>query len=313
MRKFNCLMAVCLLASIAMISCEQKPSSTAVNNEPKESSSSANTEATGESRFPGYNRTNTGLYYKQIVAGTGEQLKMDDIIQLRLAYYVNDSLLFSTADNPDPAIDQVRKSFFQGDIYEGLSMMHVGDSMSFMINSDSTFRKHFHAPILPAYVSPDVFLRWEVIVDRVLTEEEYNQMIIDMKTAKEKNAKDELAAYLKSHNIKTQPQEGGLVYVCNKKGKGPKPGYKQKVKVHYTGKLLDGTVFDSSIDRGEPIEFELGVGQVIRGWDEGIALMSKGEKGVLYIPYDMAYGERGTGPIPPYANLIFEVELVDYE
>ena len=84
------------------------------------------------------------------------------------------------------------------------------------------------------------------------------------------------------------------------------------VSVHYTGTLLDGTVFDSSIERNEPIQFILGVGQVIQGWDEGIQLMSKGEKGVLYIPYYLAYGDTGAGIIPPFATLKFEVELIDF-
>ena len=97
-------------------------------------------------------------------------------------------------------------------------------------------------------------------------------------------------------------------------GNGEKPEVGQLVKVHYTGKLLNGEVFDSSVERGEPIQFPLGVGQVIPGWDEGIALMSKGEKGVLYIPYFLAYGDRAAGPqIQPYSNLMFEVELVDFE
>ena len=84
--------------------------------------------------------------------------------------------------------------------------------------------------------------------------------------------------------------------------------------MHYTGKLLDGTVFDSSVERGQPFSFPLGVGRVIAGWDEGVQMMSKGEKGVFYIPYFLAYGDRGAGEqIPPYANLIFEVELIDFE
>ena len=310
MKRSICVMTVCLLATIAMMSCERKASTT---TDKKETEKQVENTVPQPSLFPDYERTPTGLYYKKIVEGTDQQLQMGDIVILQLAYYVGDSLLFSTEDMPEPAIDQVRESFFKGDFYEGLRMMHVGDSMSFMINSDSTYRKHFHVPILPSFVKPDVFMRWEVIVEKTITMEEYNQMIQERKDALAQNAKDELAAYLKKNHVKAQAQEGGLIYVCTKKGKGPKPGYKQKVKVHYTGKLLDGTVFDSSIDRGEPFEFELGVGRVIRGWDEGIALMSKGEKGVLYIPYDMAYGENGTGPIPPYANLIFEVELVDFE
>ena len=97
-------------------------------------------------------------------------------------------------------------------------------------------------------------------------------------------------------------------------GNGEKPEVGKPVTMHYTGKLLDGTVFDSSVERNEPFQFILGVGQVIPGWDEGVQLMSKGEKGVLYIPYYLGYGERQAGEkIAPFSNLMFEVELIDFE
>ena len=105
----------------------------------------------------------------------------------------------------------------------------------------------------------------------------------------------------------------GLYYTIKKPGVGDQPKAGDKVSVHYRGMLLDGTVFDSSYQRNQPIEFQLGVGQVISGWDEGIALLNKGALAKLVIPSALAYGEAGAGGvIPPNATLIFEVALVDF-
>jgi peptidyl-prolyl cis-trans isomerase A (cyclophilin A) len=104
----------------------------------------------------------------------------------------------------------------------------------------------------------------------------------------------------------------GLEYVEVTAGTGTQATAGKTVKVHYTGKFPDGKVFDSSIPRGEPLEFVLGVGKVIKGWDEGIALMKVGGKAHMTIPPHLAYGERGAGGvIPSNATLVFDVELVD--
>lgn len=104
-----------------------------------------------------------------------------------------------------------------------------------------------------------------------------------------------------------------LEYSETKSGEGVQAGAGKTVKVYYTDKLAHGKVFDSSMSRGEPIEFVFGVGRVIKGWDEGIALMKVGGKAKLTIPPDLAYGERGAGDgaIPANATLIFKVELMD--
>lgn len=101
----------------------------------------------------------------------------------------------------------------------------------------------------------------------------------------------------------------GLQYEVLAEGNGKKPSATDRVQCHYEGTLIDGTIFDSSIKRGEPAVF--GVNQVIRGWVEALQLMQEGAKWRLYIPYDMAYGEHGAGEmIPPYSALVFDVELI---
>jgi len=106
------------------------------------------------------------------------------------------------------------------------------------------------------------------------------------------------------------PTGSGLKYVDEVVGTGESPSPGKTVKVHYTGRLEDGTKFDSSVDRGQPFEFTIGVGQVIKGWDEGVMTMKVGGKRKLIVPPDLGYGADGAGPIPPNSTLIFDVELL---
>ncbi|MBN8852550.1 MAG: FKBP-type peptidyl-prolyl cis-trans isomerase [Sphingobacteriales bacterium] len=123
-----------------------------------------------------------------------------------------------------------------------------------------------------------------------------------------KIGEDFLAANKNKPGVVTLPS--GLQYTVMKEGTGPKPGPTDKVKVHYHGTLIDGRVFDSSVDRGQPIE--LAVNGVIPGWTEALQLMSVGSKWKLFIPSNLAYGDQQAGPlIAPGSTLIFEVELLD--
>ena len=116
---------------------------------------------------------------------------------------------------------------------------------------------------------------------------------------------------LKAYTEGAQKTESGLMYLIEEEGNGPKPTQGQGVKVHYELKLVNGTVVDSSFQRGQPIAINIGVGQVIPGWDEGIMLLNEGAKATLVVPSDLGYGAAGAGGvIPPNATLIFKVELV---
>lgn len=266
-----------------------------------------------KSAYPGYKMTESGLYYKYLVENDGPTAQLGEVVEVDLAYYLNDSLMYSTKDAPEPVYDLVHEPSFAGDLYEGFTMMHKGDSMSMIMPADSVFLKMFNSRIVPDFVDSASIIRWEVKLVDIMTEEEVNARIQAAMDEKFAAADETLRAYLAENNIEATPTESGLIYVCTQPGNGAKPEAGKKVKVHYTGTLLDGTKFDSSVDRGEPIEFPLGMGYVIPGWDEGVAMMSKGEKGILYVPAKLAYGERQAGPIPAFSNLIFEVELVDFE
>lgn len=124
-------------------------------------------------------------------------------------------------------------------------------------------------------------------------------------------AKEQSRKFLESNKSKTgvKATASGLQYKIVSQGAGKSPTPADRVTVHYTGKLTDGTVFDSSVQRGQPATFR--VNQVIPGWTEALQMMKEGDKWELYIPYSMGYGERGSPPqIPPFSTLIFEVELM---
>jgi len=133
------------------------------------------------------------------------------------------------------------------------------------------------------------------------------------KTAKEKERIAKEQAIIKEKYAKALTTDSGLMYEVIKEGSGDKkPSIGDNVSAHYTGMFMDGRKFDSSIDRGQPIQFPVGTGRVIKGWDEALLDMKKGEKRILIIPPDLAYGRKGRGPIPPNSTLVFEVELVDF-
>lgn len=144
-----------------------------------------------------------------------------------------------------------------------------------------------------------------------MTAGQYIQEVID--NIRYGNVKAEGEAFLEANKLRDGviTTESGLQYEVLKEGKGKKPSATDRVRVHYHGTLIDGTVFDSSVDRGEPITF--GLNQVIKGWTEGVQLMSVGSKYKFYIPQELGYGGRQAGSIPPYSALIFEVELLGIE
>lgn len=279
-----------------------------------------------KSPYPGFEKNQNGLYYRFYTQNAGETPQVGDLLEVKISCMVNDTTAIIPATEN---MMKLQSPLFAGDINEGMAMMHKGDSASFIVNIDSTFKYMFGQATLPAEFKSTDVMRFNLMLKDFYPEKVYAMKFAsdvkaknDERAAKLQNdypeetatAAKQLADFLAKNKIVAEPTASGLYYVVDTAGNGEKPEVGKMVTMHYTGKLLDGTVFDSSVERGEPFQFILGVGQVIPGWDEGVQLMTKGEKGVLYIPYYLGYGERQAGEkIAPFSNLMFEVELIDFE
>ena len=206
----------------------------------------------------------------------------------------------------------------KGSLEDGMMMMAKGDSAEFIVSADSFFLKTNRQNELPKGFKPGEYLKAVIKIKDIKTkkevEENQKKQMAEQEAIMKENAEKEkpaLEKYLADNKITVKPTASGIYYSEIKKGSGPNPAPTDIVKVHYTGKFLDGKVFDSSVERGEPIEFPLN--QVIPGWTEGLQLMKKGGKAFLIIPSAMAYGPQGRQGIPPFSPLAFEVELIDFK
>jgi peptidylprolyl isomerase len=263
--------------------------------------------------------SSTGVYYMETKKGSGKAPVKDNYASAHYTVYIlGGDKLFSTLDNGEPVDFKFGSQFENDGFMEVIGLMREGGKANAIVPSSAGFGAMGAGSVVPPFST----LYYEVELVKVLSTEEFERKQAEKEAQKQaENAqreKDEsslLEKYLKDNNITpTTILPSGLIYVEKQAGTGPKPLEGKKVKVHYTGKLLDGSVFDSSVDRGEPFEFPLGRRAVIEGWDQGIALMNEGGKATLIIPSKLAYKDRGAGDIiPPFSTLVFDVELIETE
>lgn len=262
------------------------------------------------SKYKGFKQDKeSGIYYKfYVINKDSVQAQTGDVVSLFYQLSLKDSVLVPSM----PIQEMIQESLYKGDVYSALRMMHVGDSATFILDADTFF--HYMGGTNP-FDEKELYFTFKMTklmpkaeVEAMMKEQEaqYQVMIEQAKAAEDSIT----TQYIADNKIKVAPTASGLYYIQKVAGKGAQAENGKKVSVHYTGRLLDGTVFDSSIERGEPIEFVLGEGRVIPGWEEGIAKMKEGGKATLLIPSNLAYGERGNQVIPPCSPLVFDVELV---
>lgn len=196
----------------------------------------------------------------------------------------------------------------EASLKEVFALLSKGDSAEAIINADTLYQKSFGVP-KPANLKAGENVKMVIKLVDIFNQGEMEKK--RMEQVNELKVKDSLtlASYVASlQNVKQTT--GGVRYVAEKEGTGKPVKKGSRVSVRYKGYFMNGEVFDQNMEGGEPFEFVLGLGQVIPGWEEGLALMKEGGKYKLIIPWQLAYGERGQGPILPCTSLVFDIELL---
>lgn len=235
--------------------------------------------------------TASGLRYRVTELGKGKQVEAGDKATVHYTGKLTNGTKFdSSKDRNQPFTFKVGAGQVIKGWDEGLQLLKVGDKATFVIPAELAYGDRDMGSIPPK-----------------------STLVFDIEVIDAKAAPKIVPFDTKGKDTVTTAS--GLRYINVVEGKGAQAQNGKTVKVHYTGYLMDGKVFDSSIERDDPISFPLGNGMVIRGWEEGIALMKVGDKKRLIIPSELGYGERGAGGglIPANATLIFDVELVEVQ
>ena len=249
-----------------------------------------------------------GLYIIEQKKGNGAMVTHGDYAKLNIvASTLFGGQFINTYATNKPYTMEVGSGQLGVGFEVALSQMHEGDKIMLIAPSSMAFGEKGVQGYIPPY-SPIVY---EIELLKVMSAEELNAD----KEAEQKRLADEeqakIDAYVKANGITATPTASGLIYIVETPSQGAQVNVGDKVKVHYTGYFLDGTKFDSSVDRGQAFEFVVGEGRVIPGWDEAVSKMHVGEKVKIILPSHLAYGAQGAGrEIPPFSPLIFGIELI---
>ncbi len=263
-----------------------------------------------------------GVQFKIINDVPGKNTEVGQYINMNIKMKADTQLLQSTWTDGRPASIPCKPSNAKADFTTVFPYLSKGDSAVVRIAMDTIIAAN-PGQQLPPFIKKGKSIFFEVTVADIKTADEFKKEMDDrnkeMQAAMGKVAENDdklIRDYLATNNIKAEKTNSGLYYSVKKEGQGAEVAKGQKVSVNYTGKLLNGKMFDSNTDPSkghvQPFEFNVGAGNVIPGWDEGLTYFKKGTQGTLYIPSTLGYGPRGSGPdIGPNSVLVFDIEVLD--
>lgn len=309
--KFNSILAV-ILATVVLAACSEGEKSSVVTYKDVK----VEFDSTGQVISSDTSLIEIPVDY--VSKGVDSAIVENQIMLIHLIYTLEDGKeMFNTTSEGKPMPFMYQPSAWDqgGQFFAVLKSLSKGDSVNFEIDAEDFYLKTFRAPAVPDTVPSPSKLKFTIGVEEVTDREGYQAY---MEAAAEKRAekifaeeKETIANYAKENGLEVQYTESGLAYVITEQGEGENAKEGDSIEAHYSGFLLDGNKFDSSVDRGQPFSFTVGVGMVIKGWDEGFTLLNPGSKATLLIPSSLAYAERGApGAIPPNSVLRFDVELI---
>lgn len=261
--------------------------------------------------YSDFKKTKTGLLYKFHRKNKGETLTLNNFVEIEMNYFLNDSLLFTSSAYPKQFKMPLEKSVFKGDLYEGMAMMHVGDSASFVVRADSTYLLLWKKP---AYkIKPSDVVRFDIGIISKEDRKEFLQNYYNKKKAQAEQSRNDLMVYIHDNDIVERPRPSGLIIIPILKGYGPKATSGDIVKIHYTATLLNGTLYKTTRNDDVPAVWKIGElgSDVPRGMDEALQQMHEGDVTKFIIPSHLAFGQEEKQGLPPFANLIYEVEMIE--
>ncbi len=275
----------------------------------------------------GFKKTDNGLYYRFDKQNKdGQQVQEGDVLVGELTIRFDTTTIF-TNKGEARRIAQATPNY-EIKIGEGLLMMHVGDVATFAMDAD-TAAKYVDPNLMPANYKEGTGqkLYYEISLQDIVSREEMEQERLNFNNSMDERMKsepDDIAAYIKDNNITAKPTADGLYVIVKKRGNGPKVATGKEISVNYTGRLLDGTIFDSSVESDarqgnvynpqrpyEPMTYVVGRDKLIEGWEQGVMGQPEGTVLQLVIPSALAYGPRQMSAIIlPYSPLVFDIEIV---